>query len=255
MKSLFQNRPVMNLRHLLSAMLVCLSTAFIAGAVSPYPSLEAKAMRFFDHKEWASASAMFDLMLEERPEVAQTYGRAIVSNGMTGNKEEQTRLMTKALDNHIPFDSVFSGVKEWSFHIGQPQLFENFLLDTRTAHPWMQRTINVYLLKYYTMRHNGPEIIAYSRTMLDGAPDNIMFLTLLAEGYMLDGNTGQGIDTYRHILSLSPDNYNTLLTLGNWYAAKEGEAATALTYLERADSLRPTPYVTALITRLRKQSR
>lgn len=237
-------------------MAACLA-AFTATAVNPYPTLEAKAHRFFEYKEWASASAMFDLMLEERPAVAQTYGRAIVSNGMMGNKDAQTRLMTMALDNHIPFDSVFSGVKEWSFHIGQPRLFETFLIDTREAHPWMQRTINGYLLKFYAMRRNGPEMIAYSRLMLEGAHDNIGFLTILAEGYMLNGDTDKGLATYRHILSLSPDNYNALLSLGNWYAAHpgSGEGELPVPYLERADALRPTPYVTALIKQLRRPER
>lgn len=230
--------------------------SFTAAAVSPYPVLEEKADRFFKHKEWASASAMFDLMLEERPAVAQTYGRAIVSNGMMGNMDAQTRLMTMALDNHIPFDSVFSGVKEWSFHIGQPRLFENFLIDTREAHPWMQRTINSYLLKYYSMRSNGPEMIAYSRMMLEGAHDNVEFLTLLAKGYMLSGETENGLATYKYILTLSPRNYNALLALGNWYAAHTGTAdESALRYLEAADSVRSTPYVAALIGRLRHPDR
>ena len=246
----------MKLKNLLYTCLVIiiLLSAANAEAVSPYPALETKAARFFKYKEWASASAMFDLMLEERPDVAQTYGQAIVSNGMMGNHAAQAHLMAKALDNHIPFDSVFSGVKEWSFHIGKPHLFEKFLIDTRETHPWMQRTINGYLLKYYSLRRNGPEMITYSHTMLDGAPDNISFLTLLAEGYMLNGDTDKGIATYKHILHLSPDNYHALLTLGNWYASRPGtsQAESPVYYLERADSLRPTPYVTALIKQLKK---
>ena len=243
----------MNFRHLIIALLAITAPAIEAVAVSPYATLEAKASRFFKHREWASASAMFDLMLDEQPEVAQTYGQAIVSNGMNGNLESQTRLLTMALDNHIPFDSVFSGVKEWSFHIGHPEQFEAFLITSREAHPWMRRTINSYLLKYYSMRRNGPEMIAYSRTMLDGAPDNISFLTLLAEGQMLNGDYNSGLNTYKHILSIAPDDYNTLITLGNWYAEHTGEGYDSpLPYLERADAIRPTPYVTALIARLRE---
>lgn len=240
--------------HLLIVIFITLTAPSQADAVSPYSTLEAKASRFFNHQEWASASAMFDLMLEERPAVAQTYGRAIVANGMTGNTEAQTRLMTMALDNHIPFDSVFSGVKEWSFHIGRPKLFENFLIDTREAHPWMRRTINGHLLKYYAMRRNAPEMIAYSRIMLEGAHDNIRFLTLLADGQMLAGDTAAGMATYRKILMLDPHNYNALLTLGNWYAMRPDETPeVSISYLERADSIHPTPYMTALLQRLRKQ--
>ena len=237
----------------IAALLVATVCTVIAGAVNPYPTLKAKAERFFDHQEWASASAMFDLMLEEHPDTPRTYGQAIVANGMLGETTGQNRLMTMALDNHIPFDSVFSNVKEWSFHIGQPTLFENFLKDTRTAHPWMRRTIDGQLLKYYSFRRNGAEMIAYSNIMLAGAPDNIGFLTQLGEGYMLTGATAQGIDIYKKILSLHPDNYNALIVLGNWYAQHPESRDKALPYLQRADSLRPTPYVTALINKLKRR--
>lgn len=243
---------IIRLRALLSgaAAALCILTAT---AVSPYPTLEAKATRFFDHSEWASASAIYDLMLEERPAVAQTYGKAIVANGMQGLPQEQSRLMAQALDNHIPFDSVFSDVKEWSFHIGHPELFENFLINTRSAHPWMQRTINGYLLKYYTFRSNGPGMVEYARIMLDGAPANISFLTTLAEGYMLTGETDEGLATYRRIITADPDNYNALVTAGNWLAGQRDDgdnASQALALLKRAYSLRPTPYVAALIDSL-----
>lgn len=236
----------------IALLLVAAVSTVIAGAVSPYPTLKAKAERFFDHQEWASASAMFDLMLEEHPDVPRTYGQAIVANGMLGERDGQSRLMTMALDNHIPFDSVFSNVKEWSFHIGQPTLFEDFLKDTRAAHPWMRRTIDGQLLKYYSFRRNGAEMIAYSNTMLAGAPDNIGFLTRLGDGYMLTGADAQGINTYKRILSLHPGDYNALLVLGNWYAQHPEKGENALHYLQRADSLRPTPYVTALINHLKR---
>jgi len=231
-------------------------------AVNPYSTLEAKATRFFDNAEWASASALYDLMLEERPTVPQTYGRAIVANGMRGKHAEQTQLMAKALDHHIPFDSVFSQVKTWSYHIGHPELFETFLIDNRAAHPWMRRTINSYLLKYYTFRRNGPGMVEYSRTMLDGASDNVAFLSSLADGQMLIGQTDEALDTYKQIIRLDPSNYNALLILGNWYAehttaTRTPDATTTtadtdsgtdpLYYLQRAYQLRPTPYVASLI--------
>ena len=55
----------------IAALLVATVCTVIAGAVNPYPTLKAKAERFFDHQEWASAAAMFDLMLEEHPDIIQ----------------------------------------------------------------------------------------------------------------------------------------------------------------------------------------
>ena len=61
---------------------VLLALVLPAYGVNPYPQLEVKAERAFGYGEWASAAAIFDLMLEQKPDVPGTYGRAIVANGM-----------------------------------------------------------------------------------------------------------------------------------------------------------------------------
>ena len=222
-------------------------------AVNPYPQLSQRADRFFDHGEWASASALFDLMLEEKPDIPSTYGRAIVACAMRGDTAAQERLMNKALDNHVPFDSVFSQVRQWSFHLGRASLYEDFMANTRTTHPWMRRTIDAELLRYFAFRRDGEAMISYSRRMLDGAPDNIGFLYTLASGQLLTGATDDGLVTLRHILAISPDHYPSLVTLGNWYAQNRstpGAVPLALQYLRHANNLRPTPYMTNLIGQL-----
>lgn len=239
------------LRHLFTSMAFVMT--FIAQAVNPYPQLEAKANRFFDHKEWASASAMFDLMLEEKPEVASTYGQAIVSNAMRGDTVAQMRLMHGALDNHIPFDSVFSQVKQWSFHLGKSHLYENFLKQMRQAYPWMRRTIDGNLLRYYAFRRNGKEMIEYSKIMLDGAPDNKEFLQALAQGYMLTGNDSCGVEVYERILKLHPHDFSALVALGNWHAAQTADTSSqvkAMGYLREAYSVKPTPFVWETMRRI-----
>lgn len=56
---------------------LCLA-APAAGAVSPYPVLAERAARYFDQKEWNQAAAVYGLMLDERPEVAETYGLSLI---------------------------------------------------------------------------------------------------------------------------------------------------------------------------------
>ncbi len=226
---------------------------FAAWGVNPYPQLKEKAERAFGHAEWASASALYDLMLEEKPAVPDTYGQAIVANAMRGDRAAEMRLMQKALDNHIPFDSVFSRVSQWSFHLGKTHLYEEFLKETRQEHPWMKRAIDGHLLKYYTFRRNGELMVEYSNIMLSGASDNAALLNNLAEGYMLMGDEKRGIETYMRVLDVAPGNLHALLSLGNLYAMKEDRdsAVKAVGYLEKAYSIHPTPYVAATLERLR----
>lgn len=243
----------MRKRFRITALLFSIAICFGAMAVNPYPQLEEKARRAFSHSEWASASALFDLMLEQQPRVPSTYGQAIVSNAMRGDTVAGMRLMEQALNNHVPFDSIFSRVRQWSFHLGKTHLYEQFLKEARRSHPWMRRAIDSRLLSYYIFRRNGPEIIAYSRIMLAGAPDNIEFLTSLADGQMLVADTQSAIATYRRILVLDPRNYNALLNLGNIYAAVDTDASRRLAadFLEQAYAVKATPYVAATLERLR----
>lgn len=243
----------MNHNRIISILGAFLCVCFTVLAVNPYPQLEEKAQRAFAHSEWASASALFDLMLEERPKVSSTYGQAIVANAMRGDTIAGMRLLTMALDNSVPFDSVFSRVRQWSFHLGKTHLYEQFLKGAQRAHPWMRRAIDSRLLAYYIFRHNGVEMIRYSRIMLAGAPDNIDFLTSLAEGQILVADEDAAIATYRRILVLDPRDYNALLNLGNIYAAHSSEAShrVAADFLEQAYAIKGTPYVAALLERLR----
>lgn len=214
---------------------------------TPYARLELKANRFFDQREWAQAAATYYQMLEQRPDVAGTYGRAIVANAIRNDTIGEMTLMAKALDNKIPFDSVLSQVKTQSFAIGKSNLYGDFLLRVKDAYPWMRRPIDNYLLRYYTFRHDGVKMMEISNLMLQGAPDNIGFLSTYAQGAMLCGDYPTAEATYKKILAIDPDDYDTLLTLGNFYRMN-GDAAQGRPLLERAYLLHPTPHLQQLLT-------
>lgn len=243
----------------LFALLIAALSATVMSSVigqTPYARLELKADRYFDQKEWAQAAATYYQMLEQRPEVAATYGKAIVANAVRGDTVAEMALMMKALDAKIPFDSVLSRVKSTSFSLGKSNLYGDFLLRVKDAYPWMRRPIDNYLLKYYIYRHDGAKMMEYSRLMLQGAPDNTGFLKSLAQGAMLCGEFSQGVETYGRILEVAPDDYDALLALGNYYYIcnssdpSEADAARAVDYLSRAEAIRPTPHVKALLETL-----
>ena len=221
----------------------------VSAAKRDYDQIAAKASRFFKYQEWANAAAMYELMIEDSAKVTSTYGHAIVVAAMRKMPDYEISLMERAQQNLIPVDSIFNAVQHVSFGLGQSSLYENFLLLVKERQPWMKRNIEKQLLNYYLFRRNAPEIIRYSEIMLSGAPENVNYMTSLAQGYMLAGEEEAGIVKYKDILSLYPDDYNTLLTLGNYYAIKNYRT-DALTYLQRADSIKPTPYVSELIKRL-----
>lgn len=237
------------LTYLIFAFFICLSVS-----AADFQTLSLKARRFFDQKEWASASAMYSLMLDERPADSAIYGPAIVAAEAQADTAQAIALLDKSIDCHIPFDTIFHGVRSESFAIGRADIYEQFLLSAKSHAPWLTRSVDHALMQYYAFRCNGPRMVEYATIMLRGLPDSIDFLSVLASGYLLDGQTGMAIDTYRRILTIDPENYTALLYLGNYYYSLSETSAqartAALEYLSRARAIRPAPYLDTMLRRL-----
>lgn len=217
-----------------------------------YEATEAKAQRFFKYGEWANAAAMYELMLEERPRVCDTYAHAIVVAGERAMPSYEIALAEKAQSNLVPVDSLLQGVQRVSFSLGHAQQYENFLVLLKEQQPWLGRSIDKQLLRYYLLRRNGPGIVKYSKIMLSGAPDNAEFMLSLAQGQLLLGDFDSAVATYRDILDIHPDNYTALLYLGNYYL-EQGDREQSLQYLQRAQMVKATPYVATTIATLEEE--
>ncbi len=234
---------------------IALAVAFQAAATS-YDTLRLKASRFFDQREWPSAQAMLELMLDQRPDQANTYGQAIVAAAMNTDSVAQISLMRRSMLNYVPFDSTFAQVKAVSFSLGLTDLYERFLLMVKDNEPWLSRTIDAYLLDYYTFRRDPELMIRYAQVMLQGMPSDTSFLAILAQGYMLSGDTHRAMETYRRILDIDPANYDALLQIGNqayisWNTDRSDPSRlTAIDALSRAYALKPTPYVAKTLSDL-----
>ncbi|MCM1450365.1 MAG: hypothetical protein NC082_08480 [Clostridiales bacterium] len=245
-----------SIRYILMPLLL-LTLTFTAGASTDYATLQVKAGRFYHYKEWSSALAMYKLMLDQRPDIADTYTHAIIAASLDKKPYEITMLFKQSIDAHIPLDSIYNGVQRLAFEQGDAILYEDFLKGIAQEYPWMTRNIDSRLLDYYTWRRNGEGMVEYAHRMLRGIPDNTQFLTALADGYFTMGREKEAVEVYNRIVALDPLNYHALLVLGNYYIelsrqerSNEEAHVLAVQFLERANSLRPTPYVTSLINTL-----
>ncbi len=218
-----------------------------AGVTTNYDRLKTRADRFFNNNEWASAGAYYTFMLEERPDVADTYGRAIVSSMMGGDTVTPRQLLTRAMENKVPLDSVLSNVRLYAFAKDSASFYPRFLRSVARNQPWLARPIDAMLLKYSLQRNDGPNIIRYANIMLNGMPDNVRFLSALAHGYMLTGDYTNALDTWQHILRIDPSNYDALLQIAAYYTS-DGQGQQAIPYYERANNIRPTPYVSSILS-------
>lgn len=217
-------------------------------------TMENRADRFFDYREWASAGSLYGMLLSEHPTEIKFYGRAIVAAGMTGDTLRQVDLTGLALKSHVAVDSLFSSVERTSFSLGQTSLYEHYLLLTKRHEPWLARIIDSYLMRYYTYRRDPNGMIAYSKSMLLGNPDSEPLLYTLAQGYLLSGDTDAAIKVYLRIIARNPRALEALLYLANYYhqlaPSDKAAARQALIYFRQAEEISPTPYISDAITSL-----
>ncbi|MDE7155825.1 MAG: hypothetical protein K2N79_06020 [Muribaculaceae bacterium] len=220
-------------------------------------SIEKKALRFYDQQEWASASAMFDLLIEKDDASASDFAYAIVSAEMQNDTTSAMSLTEKSISHEIAIDSTFYHVRQLSFAQGMTALYENYLLQVKRHIPWMRRVADNYLMDYYTFRNNGPMMISYSELMLKGLPNDVRFLSTLARGYLIENQTDKAIETYHRILTVDPRNYQVMLILGNYYydlyrenPSNLDNKKNAVKYLTDASAIQATPYVQNLLRSL-----
>ena len=233
---------------ILGALLIVLSATFANAADSTeyIQRLERRAARAIADGEWPSANAIFTRLIEMRPDRADNYAGAMTTSVMSGDTAIAVSLTEYALGNLIPADSLFDAIGSRAFAIGYPRIYRQLLGKIKDAYPYLGRIVDRRLLDYYIFRNNGPEIVRYAEVMLEGLPDDTGYLRLLARGYMLTGRTREAADAWRRVLALHPDEYQTLLDLGNCLLA-EGDRDGALPLLRHAYELRPTPYLNTLL--------
>lgn len=239
--------------------LICL-IIFIAASMPGIAaqSLETKATRFFDQKEWASAEAMYTLLIDRQPDKAAYYGRAVAAAAMreladpaleTQNAAMQRSLLTKALKSRVPIDSLFKAVEQSSYELGHADFYETFMERAAENEPWLSRKISAMMLSYFSFRRNGAAMVEYASLLLEGAPDSESLLLSRAKGLMLLGREDEARESFVRALEVNPASIEALLYLGEM-ALTAGNKAGALDYLGRANAIEPTPRLAAVIASL-----
>ncbi len=238
------------MRHFILTLLTA-AIACTAMASDRYDTMSERALRAFDSREWASAAALYELMLDRRPDSTDSYVRAVVASEMVGDTVAGPDLVSRAMAHGIGLPQILTRSRAQFFDIGAGDAYPAMLYRLLGKFPWMRRAIEHELLDYYTFRDNGPEIIKYARIMLTGLPDSEEYRLLLARGYLLSGDRDAACSEWQSILDTDPNCIDALLPLG-YSLAQQGDTARALDILRRAQSIAPTPYIASTIRGLEK---
>lgn len=232
------------LRHMRKILIIAALTAAaaIAAQGAPQVSTLTRADRAFAGGEWASAAALYELVLSQQPDTADVYARTIIASEMAGDTLAASGLVERAMSHGIGFTSLLGSVKQIGYSIGQGDSYGALLNRLRTQMPWMGRPLDNELLRYYTFRNDGPNMVKYARIMLQGLPESREYLSLLARGYVCDDRLAEAAEVWRQIVNLYPDDFEALVALANYYAAA-GDRTEALKYFTAAREVKSTPYI------------
>lgn len=235
----------------------------LTALAADYAAIARKAARFFEFEEWASASAMYELMLAERPRDVDTYASAIVAAYENADTTKALNLFSRAQRSLVPFDSLLDATRKTSFSIGEPRLYEDFLLRLQTDNPSIARPIDSYLLKYYMFRHNAEKTLEYTEKLAADAPERREFLLDAMEGLINTENYSRAINIARRLINDNPDDFDALVGLGiiaslqidRAKSASDAQAMRemAIDALSRANKLRSTSKLRELLTTLSKK--
>ena len=88
-------------------------------------------------------------MLDRRPDCDSTYVNAIIASSMLGQPDMASHLLTEAMKAGVSFPRLMSGVKSVAFEVGEPDVYEDFMLRSQRDCPWLERAIDSELLQYY----------------------------------------------------------------------------------------------------------
>ncbi|MDE6286705.1 MAG: hypothetical protein K2L99_06905 [Muribaculaceae bacterium] len=217
-------------------------TALAAVAQSSYELNATRAARAFGFGEWAQASALYELMLAERPDSAATYSRAIVAAAVLDDSLRASSLLERAMAHGVPFDTVVQGVRSAAFSAGHAAVYPRFLKRARSLMPWLARAIDARLLDYSTFRNDGESMTALAREMLAGLPGDPRYLDILARGRLLLGDTAGAETAWREALQADPAHHASLCGLGALLELL-GRPDEAAPFLRRAAQINPSPFL------------
>lgn len=224
-------------------LILCLLAAVsVIAHAADYGQVARKASKYFGEGEWASAQALYELMLAERPDSLDSYAHAIVASALMTDTLRMTDLLERSSAHGVGIYPLFERVRELSFDTGHASVYGDFMSMAAREMPWLSRPVDAALLNYYMLRADGPMIVEYAGRMHRGLPRSTEYISAMAQGYMLCGDMDKAVEQWQAVLEISPDDYTTLLYLGNYYA-DTGDMDKARQYLSKAYGLRPTPYV------------
>lgn len=210
----------MGVMRQITAFLLVLAALVPAFAEKPYLVILRQADDHFANREWGEAVALYDVLLNRRPDRITTYVSAVVSSAASGNDESVMRYVVRSERQGLSLDSLFAGVDSLARSIGRSDIYEGVLLLVKKNQPWFTRVANNYLLEYYRFRRDPRNTLLVADELLAVSPGQVNCLKAKAEALLLQGNDSAAVLVQRMVLEADTADIEANLFVGGFYAVR-----------------------------------
>lgn len=208
------------IKYALTFIFLFISTSLSAIVIEGNKLID-KANKHIENMEWKEASALYDIIISQKPDSLNLYAPAIVASAKTDNYNHVVDIVVISEKNGIALDSILNNLLTYTTKIGDTDLYEKTVLSLQEKQPWFEKLFNKQLLEYYKKRHYNIKAIEIADRIIKSKPANIKeIMTIKANCLNELGDIDSAAIVMSEILAIDSTFYDARLYLGNYYYLK-----------------------------------
>lgn len=208
------------IKYALTFIILFISTLLSAIEIEENKLID-KANKHIENMEWKEASALYDIIISQKPDSLNLYIPAIVASAKTDNYNHVVDIVVISEKNGIALDSILDNLLTYTTKIGNTEIYEKTILSLQEKQPWFEKLFNKQLLEYYKKRHYNIKAIEIADRIIKNKPANIKeIMTIKANCLNELGDIDSAAIVMSEILAIDSTFYDARLYLGNYYYLK-----------------------------------
>lgn len=208
------------IKYALTFIILFISTSLLAIEIEGNKLID-KANKHIENMEWKEASALYDIIISQKPDSLNFYAPAVVASAKMGNYEHVVEIVVISEKNGMALDSILNNILTYTTKIGDTNIYERTILSLQEKQPWFEKLFNRHLLEYYTKRHYNIKAIEIADRIIKSNPANIKDIMRIKANCLNElGDIDSAAIAMSEILAIDSSFYDARIYLGNYYYLK-----------------------------------
>ncbi|MGL4292220.1 MAG: tetratricopeptide repeat protein [Bacteroidales bacterium] len=199
-----------------------------------------KAEEAFNTQKWKSAGTLYDLFLKDSMNYSPFMAKAMLANQMAADSVSDVRTEGLVIRNNGRLEMILGDYSRLCIKLRHFDAYEETLSRLRNVFPEDKDSLLYGMIKYRLFLREPKKVIQLAQKGRLEQPENILWLKLEAEGWLLLGDANHAIPVYRQILQRDSTDLDALLFMGNYFymAGKQKLDAAEKQYSQQPNNSR-----------------